>query len=61
MVVVQRRRHSAECKAKVALEAIKGERTVNEVVAEYGVQPGQIALQSLGYRKPKSVYRGLAV
>ena len=43
MVVVQRRRHSAEFKAKVVVEAIKGQRTVNEIAGEYGVHPGQIA------------------
>lgn len=34
--------HSAEFKAKVALEAIKGQRTLNEIAGEYGVHPGQI-------------------
>jgi transposase-like protein len=38
----QRRQHSAEFKAKVALEAIRGERTINELAAEYGVHPVQI-------------------
>ena len=40
---VQRKRYSAETKAKVALEAIKGQRTANEIAAEYGVHPTQIA------------------
>jgi putative transposase len=40
--VGQYRRHSAEFKAKVALEAIKGQRTLNEIAGEYGVHPGQI-------------------
>ena len=39
----QRRRHSAAFKAKVALEAIRGERTVNELAGLYGVHPSQIA------------------
>jgi transposase-like protein len=39
----KRKRHSAEFKAKVALEALKGVRTVNEVAAEYGVHPTQIS------------------
>jgi transposase-like protein len=38
-----RKRHSAEVKAKVALEAIKGQKTANEIAAEYGVHPTQIA------------------
>lgn len=40
--VGQYRRHSGEFKAKVALEAIKGQRTLNEIAGEYGVHPGQI-------------------
>ncbi|MHB1162250.1 MAG: IS3 family transposase [Chloroflexota bacterium] len=40
--VGQYKRHSAEFKAKVALEAIKGQRTLNEIAGEYGVHPGQI-------------------
>ena len=34
---------SAEIKAKVALEAIKGQKTANEIAAEHGVHPTQIA------------------
>ncbi len=41
--MAQHRRHSAEFKAKVALESIKGPRTMNEIAGEYGVHPGQIA------------------
>jgi putative transposase len=37
-----RRRHSPEFKAKVALEAIKGHRLINEIAAEYQVHPVQI-------------------
>ncbi len=39
----QRKRYSAEVKAKVALEAIKGQKTANEIASEYGVHPTQIA------------------
>ncbi len=38
-----RKRYSAQMKAKVALEAIKGQKTPNEIAAEYGVHPSQIA------------------
>lgn len=38
----QRKRYSAALKAKVALEAIKGQKTTNEIAAEYGVHPTQI-------------------
>jgi putative transposase len=37
-----RRQHSAEFKAKVALEAIKAERTMNEIAAAYEVHPVQV-------------------
>src|SRR6266480_3985412 len=39
----QRKRYSAELKAKVALEAIKCQKTTNEIAAEYGVHPSQIS------------------
>lgn len=35
----KRRNHEAGFKAGVALEAVKGERTVSELAAEYGVHP----------------------
>jgi transposase-like protein len=38
----QRKRHSGEFKAKVALEALKGLKTVQELAKEYGVHPTQI-------------------
>ena len=39
----QRRRHTAEFKARVALEAIEGNRTLNELANVYGVHPILIA------------------
>lgn len=42
-MATQRRRHSAEFKAKVALEAIRGQRTGNEIASAYGVHPVQVA------------------
>lgn len=39
---MQRKRHGADFKAKVALEAIKGLKTVNELSSEYGVHASQI-------------------
>jgi transposase-like protein len=41
-MAVHRKRYSAEMKAKIALEAIKGQKTANEIAAEYGVHPTQI-------------------
>ena len=37
-----RRNHDVGFKARVALEALKGERTGSELVAEYGVHPTMI-------------------
>jgi transposase len=39
----KRRQHSGECKARVALAAIRGEKTVNALASEYGVHPVQIS------------------
>jgi transposase-like protein len=39
----KRKRHGAEFKAKVALEALKGAKTVNELSSEHGVHPTQIS------------------
>ena len=38
-----RRRFTAEFKAKVALEAIRGELTVSELARKHGVHPNMIA------------------
>jgi len=38
----QRRKHSAEFKARVALEAIRGIKTVSEISAEYEIHPVMI-------------------
>ena len=38
-----RRNHSAEFKASVALEAIKGIKSMSELASEYEVHPNQIS------------------
>ena len=40
---MQRKRYSSEEKTRVALEAIRGQKTLNELAAEYGVHPSQIS------------------
>ena len=39
----QRRRHTAEFKAQVAVEALKEQQTLNELASLYGVHPVQVA------------------
>lgn len=39
---MQRKNHSAEFKAKVALELVKGHSTLSEVASNYGVHPNMI-------------------
>ena len=41
-IEMKRKQHSKEFKAKVALEALKGQKTVNEIAAVYEVHPRQI-------------------
>jgi len=40
---ISRTPRSAEFKAKVALEAYRGNKTVNEIALAYQVHPGQVA------------------
>lgn len=40
---MKRRKLSAAFKAKVALEAIKGQKTVNEIASEFEVHPNQVS------------------
>ncbi len=58
----QRRRYSPEFKAKVALEAIKNQKTINEIASEHGIHPNLVStwkqellqgLESL-FRQPNS-------
>jgi putative transposase len=38
----ERKRYDGTLKAKVAVEAIKGQRTVNEIASAYGIHPHQV-------------------
>ena len=38
-----RRRHSAEFKFKVALEAVKEQKTVNEIASTFSLHPNQVS------------------
>jgi transposase-like protein len=37
-----RKQYSADLKAKIAVEAIKGQRTMQELASHYGVHPSQV-------------------
>ncbi len=38
-----RKRHGAKLKCDVALEAIKGAKTINEIAMNYKIHPGQVS------------------
>jgi len=38
----QRRNFSAEMKGRIALEAIKSQKTIQEIASHYGVHPNQV-------------------
>jgi transposase-like protein len=42
MMTKQRNHYSADFKAKVALAAIKGQQTINEIASIYSVHPNQV-------------------
>ena len=39
----KRKRHEAAFKARVALEALKGVKTIQQIASEYGVHPVQVS------------------
>ena len=40
---VQRKRHTAQFKFQIAVEAIKNDQTVNQLASQHGVHPSQIS------------------
>jgi len=42
-MINKRKTHESAFKAKVALEAVKGEKTIAQLSSEYGVHPNQIS------------------
>ena len=40
----ERRNHSDGFKAKVALEAVKGDKTINEIATHFKVHPNQVTI-----------------
>jgi transposase-like protein len=38
----QRKQYSADLKAKIAVEAVKGQRTIQEIASHYSIHPSQV-------------------
>ncbi len=55
----KRKVHSAEFKAKVGLEALKGMKTINEIGQAYGVHPVQVGQWKKAIQaQAKSLFEG---
>ena len=44
-----RKKYSKELKARIALDAIKGQKTIAELASEYGVNANQISIWKSSY------------
>ncbi len=54
-----RRKHSAGFKAQVALEAVRGDRTVADIAKKHNVHPGQVqAWKAEALAKLESIFEG---
>ena len=49
-----RKKYSAEFKAKVALEAIREEKTINEIASQYGIHPQMVRVWKKEFLKNAS-------
>jgi len=55
--MAKRRRFTGEFKAKVALEALRGERPIQDIAAKYGVHPNQVSTWKKRDRPVKPLWR----
>ena len=55
-----RRNHTPGFKAKVALAAIKGERTLVELAQQFDVHPNQITQWRVSFSKARPAFSGAA-
>jgi len=40
--MAQRKRHTGQFKSRVAVEAVAGHKTINEIATEYGIHPSRV-------------------
>jgi transposase len=52
-----RKRDDSEFKSRVALEALKGERTIQQIAKGYDVHPVQVSERVGGQRESQSEYQ----
>ena len=48
------KKYTAKFKATVALEAIKGDKTISQIASEYGIHPQQVRNWGKGQRYKKA-------
>ena len=56
MTGIKRKSFTGELKARVALEAIRGIKTVNEICQEFGVHPTQVGLWKKELQQASSLF-----
>jgi transposase len=53
---VKRKQHSAEFKARVALETLKGKKTLNELATEFGIHPNLVTTWKNSFKNKRQVF-----